>query len=60
MKGQQQKMVIGRPDERDIPIYSPAHCDAANVFGLAQTIWAAVMRPHRKAGHMIALVPIIN
>ena len=54
-------MVIGRPDERDIPVYSPAHCDAENVFGLARgNLWAAVMRPHRKAGHMIALVPVIN
>ena len=27
---------------------------------LAETIWAAVMTPHRKAGHMIALVPGTN
>ena len=33
--------------------------EAVNVFtgSLAETIWAAVMIPHAKTGHMIALVP---
>ena len=54
-------MVIGRTDERNTPGHPTAH-DAADVLrgSLAQTIWAAVMTPHRKAGHMTALVPTTN
>jgi len=52
-------MVIGRADERDTPndAKGALRHRMAVEGSLAETIWAAVMIPHRKAGHMIALVP---
>src|SRR6516162_10933458 len=49
-------MVIGRSDERNIPddAKGALRHRMAVEGSFAETIWAAVMTPHRKAGHMIA------
>jgi len=49
-------MVIGRSDERNTPddAKGALRHRMAVEGSFAETIWAAVMTPHRKAGHMIA------
>src|SRR5450755_5174405 len=55
-------MAIGRTDERDTPCHPPAHCDAADVLRARSRNPSGPRSsiPHRKAGHMIALVPAAN
>src|SRR4029077_9045456 len=52
-------MAIGRTDERDTPWHPTAHCDAADVLRARSRNPSGPRSsiPHRKAGHMIALVP---
>src|SRR4029077_1208718 len=52
-------MAIGRTDERDTPCHPTAHCDAADVLRARSRKPSGPRSsiPHRKAGHMIALVP---
>ena len=52
-------MVIGRTDEWLKSSLGQRHVDAADLFGCHSRIPSglAVMRPHRKAGHMTAFVP---
>ena len=49
-------MVIGRSDERNTPddAKGALRHRMAVEGSFAETIWAAVMTPHRKPGHMIA------
>ena len=62
VKGQPQKMAIGRTDERDTPCHPTAHCDAADVLRARSRNPSGPRssQPHRKAGHMTALVPVVD
>src|SRR5689334_8702308 len=53
-------MAIGRTDERDTPCHPTAPCDAADVLRARSRNPSGPRsyQPHRKAGHMTALVPV--
>src|SRR5450755_3729389 len=55
-------MAIGRTDERDTPCHPTAHCDAVDVLRARSRNPSGPRSsiPHRKAGHMIALVLAAN
>src|ERR1700730_17323373 len=52
-------MAIGRTDERDTPCHPTAHYDTVDVLRARSRNPSGPRSsiPHRKAGHMIALVP---
>src|ERR1700749_465447 len=55
-------MMIGRTDERDIPCHPTALCETADVLRARSRNPSGPRssRPHRKAGHMTALVPVVD